>query len=66
MAREEPELIRRAIWLETMLNQRRRKLGKDPVFLHASAKPLAEALKGEMEEGKELETDFCESGYCMV
>jgi len=76
MRREEPELFARAVVLEEMLNLRRRALGKDAVFLHASARPLAQAV-GEQPlllEGvavgsgvqSAMDAEACEAGYCMV
>lgn len=73
MKAEEPELLRAALALERLLNERRRRLGRDPVYLHQAAKPLAQALGLEAgvpraEHGHICgeETEMCESGYCMV
>lgn len=46
MARDEPELFERAAELESLLNQRRQLLGKDPVYLTRFATPLREVFAG--------------------
>jgi len=44
MRRDEPELFEKSAQLEDMLNERRRMLGKDEVYLTRFAKPLREAI----------------------
>ncbi|MFN8469028.1 MAG: hypothetical protein U0X20_25955 [Caldilineaceae bacterium] len=69
MQREEPDLLRRAIDLERLLNERRRSLGRDPVYLHSSAKPLAQVMGLDEAIGAHVygeETEMCDSGYCMI
>lgn len=65
MQEEEPELITRAIWLENLLNRRRKQLGRSPVYLDRKAVPLAQAL-GIADVAGDESAEFCESGYCMI
>jgi hypothetical protein len=44
MRRDRPELFARACALESLLNERRAALGKDPVWLTRFNRPLAEAV----------------------
>jgi hypothetical protein len=65
MARREPDLFEKAANLETMLNERRVVLGKDPVWLTRFNKPLREAIDTsqlELFPGGPGET--CDEGYC--
>lgn len=63
---EQPELFERAADLETTLNERRKMLGKDPVWLTRFLKPLREAIAPQtlMDFGDDM--DGCESGYCLT
>lgn len=73
MRRDEPELFQKSVDLERLLNDRRRMLGKDEVFLTRFARPLDEAV-GEAQDMLPLGPAFgvgamdndegCESGYC--
>ena len=49
MRRDEPELFAKAVALESTLNERRTRLGKDNVYLTRHARPLDEAI-GEAQE----------------
>lgn len=68
MRRDEPELFTKSAHLEALLNDRRRALGKDPVYLTRFNKPLAEAIP----EAQDMlpifdaspDTDTCDEGYC--
>ena len=66
LKREEPEQFQKAVELERLLNRRRLELGKDDIYLHASAKPLEQAV------GDQMAMDFpesdmpCDTGYCFV
>lgn len=62
MKQHEPDLFERAVAVEDMLNARRANLGKDAVYLHASAKPLALAV-GDQANFDDLLGE-CDSGYC--
>lgn len=64
MKREEPELFDRSVALETMLNERRRRLGKDSVYLTAKGQPLMDAVGDQ--SVFDFDEDTCESGYCMT
>ena len=69
MKREEAHLLRRAIDLERLLNDRRRRLGRDPVYLHSSARPLDQVMKMAGTTDAHVygeDTEMCDSGYCMV
>jgi hypothetical protein len=64
MKREQPALFDRSVALETMLNERRRRLGKDSVFLTSKGQPLLEAVGDQ--SVFDFSEDTCESGYCMT
>lgn len=66
MRQTRPALFDKAAALETTLNERRERLGKDAVYFTRFAKPLAEAVLG-----NQPEMDFgtgpgetCDEGYC--
>jgi hypothetical protein len=66
MRRDRPELFDKAAALETTLNERRTRLGKDAVFLTRFARPLADVVASEQPD-----MDFgtgpgetCDEGYC--
>jgi hypothetical protein len=63
-----PELFEKAVHLESVINERRARWGKDQVFLARKCKPLPMATSDhvqlsipEFEDG-----DSCESGYCYM
>jgi hypothetical protein len=66
--RKQPELFARACELEAQLIERRRALGKDPVYFTRFARPLAEAIP----DGADLLPFFedddagCDSSSCMT
>lgn len=65
LARESPELFERSVQLEDTLNERRKMLGKDPVFLTRYAIPLREAIDTEQPLLPGMDEDgSCDSGYC--
>lgn len=67
LAREEPELFERSAVLEDTLNERRARLGKDPVFLTRFAVPLREAIAGPDQQLLPLADEpGCDSGWCMT
>lgn len=65
MRRDEPDLFAKSVHLERTLNERRKMLGKDPVYLTRFNKPLDEAIA-------EAQTPLfaydgpegCDEGYC--
>jgi hypothetical protein len=66
MRRDRPELFAKAAALETTLNARRARLGKDAVYLTRFARPIADVVAG-----AQPEMDFgtgpgetCDEGYC--
>ncbi len=60
MKDDEPVVFDQAVALEAMLNERRAKLGRDPVWLSSRLIPLDRAISG-----NQSEMDInCESGYC--
>ncbi len=65
MRQNQPLLFWNACDLETMLNERRTALGKDPVWFTRKLKPL-EQVTTELAQESLFEDDMCESGYCMV
>lgn len=72
MRRERPELFTKAIELEQILQERRKLLGKDPVYLSGiggrKGVNLAEVIPDQLGLFPEWidEQDGCESGYCMT
>jgi hypothetical protein len=69
MQQEEPHLLQKAVELEDLLNRRRARLGRDPIFLHSAARPLREVMglpPAELPPVAGEETEMCDSGYCMV
>jgi len=68
MRRDEPQLFQKSVDLEHTLLERRKKLGRDPVYLTRFGKPLAEAIP-EMQSDlpgllDDPDTDSCDDGYC--
>jgi len=67
MRRDEPELFQKSVELETTLLDRRKKLGRDPVYLTRFGKPLAEAIpemQSDLPGLLDPDTDSCDDGYC--
>lgn len=65
MRREEPALFARAADLERTLNDRRARLGKDPVWFTDRLQPLEVAIGDQMTLDEAM-GDACESGFCEV
>jgi hypothetical protein len=64
LKRTKPELFVKAVEIETIINNRRRSIGRPEVFLTSRAKPLSIIIADQP-----LLFDYdgsCESGYCMV
>lgn len=68
MRRENPDLFDRACRLETLLNNRRTELGKDPVWLTRFNAPLAEVIRNDTPLPMDFDdTDAaCDSGHCFT
>lgn len=70
MARHEPELFEKSVALERLLNERRKMLGKDPVWLTRFNKPLDIAIGPEQDNLPGLDLDYgddgCDSGACFT
>jgi hypothetical protein len=64
MRREEPDLFAKSVALERLLNERRRSLSKDPVWLTTRRRPLDQAIGDQMTLDEAA--DACESGFCEV
>ncbi len=65
----EPELFRKSVALEKLLNERRATIGKDPVWFTDKLVPLEQATSPHRQLpmfGAEITEDACESGYCMT
>lgn len=60
---ETPELWEKSCDLEDTLNERRAKLGKDPVYLTRHGVPLRTI---QVDAQQTLGLDGCDSGYCMT
>ena len=63
MKRDEPELFERAVEFEQRINEKRRAMGKDSVYLHPATLPLSNAAGLQY---KLFEDEPCDSGYCFV
>lgn len=65
LKRRQPALFARACWLEAVLNNRRRELGRDPVWLTRHARPLAETVDDQL-SFDDLHESGCDSGWCFA
>ena len=67
MRQKQPDLFWKAAKLEELINERRKTLGKDKVWLTRKLIPLALATT-EMVQGSLFEDvdEVCDSGYCMM
>ncbi|WP_444961510.1 phosphoadenosine phosphosulfate reductase [Nocardiopsis sp. M1B1] len=63
---EEPELFAKSVRLEKVINERRRLLGRDEVFLSRYGRPLDEAIAVPDSQVVDNETAACDSGWCMT
>jgi 3'-phosphoadenosine 5'-phosphosulfate sulfotransferase (PAPS reductase)/FAD synthetase len=63
---EEPELFAKSVRLERVINERRRWLGRDEVFLSRYGRPLDEAIVVADSQAVDDETAACDSGWCMT
>ncbi len=67
MARETPELFEKSCQLEDLLNERRTRLGKDPVFLTRFGVPLRHAIITSQDPLPADPADgLCDSGWCFL
>jgi hypothetical protein len=67
MRRDEPVLFQKSVDLESVLLERRKTLGRDPIYLTRFGKPLAEAIQERQSDLPGLldpDTDSCDEGYC--
>lgn len=65
LKRRQPVLFARACWLEAILNNRRRELGRDSVWLTRHARPLAETVDDQL-SFEDLDEGGCDSGWCFT
>jgi hypothetical protein len=65
LKRRQPALFARACWLEAVLNNRRRELGKDSVWLTRHARPLVEVIDDQL-SFDDLAEPGCDSGWCFT
>lgn len=63
LKRETPELFDRACALESLLNDRRKELKRDPVWLTRRGRPLATVVDDQLSLPG---LDGCDSGWCMT
>lgn len=63
MRRTKPELFDKAVALEKRINEKRKELGRDAVYLHPSLYPL-EQIVGIQQSL--FEDEDCSSGYCFL
>lgn len=63
MRRTQPELFEKAVALERRINEKRKEIGKDDVYLHPSLYPLEQVvgIQQPLFEDKD-----CDSGYCFL
>lgn len=66
MRREEPNLFQMSVDLENQLNERRVLLGKDHIYLHQSARPLAQVVGDQMAFAYEEDDRTCDTGHCFI
>lgn len=71
LLRKEPELFEKSVNLEKMLNERRRSLGKDHMYLSDLMKPLDKAIteNGQLDmfdDDMESTSGCANAGYCMI
>lgn len=66
LARERPDLFEKSVQLEDTLNERRRRLGKDEVYLTRFGVPLREAIDTDQPLLPLLDDGSCDSGWCFV
>ncbi len=69
MRRDEPELFWKSVEIETMLNERRKKLEKDNVWFTRFNKPLDEAIseaQTQLPGFESIEESGCDSGHCFT
>lgn len=72
MRRDRPDLFTRSADLEALLNQRRRELGRDPVWLTRFNKPLTEAIPAAQDPLPLFDVDpqpggeGCDNGMCFT
>jgi len=66
MRRDEPELFQKSVELERALNERRRTLNRDEVFLTRFGKPLDEVIEARQTDlpFESPDTDSCDEGHC--
>lgn len=65
LARNKPDLFAKAVALEERMNERRRNLGRDEMWMTAAARPLRDVV---WDDGQ-MEFDLpggCASGYCLT
>ena len=63
---EEPDLFAKSVHLEKVINERRRWLGRDEVFLSRYGRPLDEAIAVPDSQAVDDEAATCDSGWCMT
>lgn len=61
----DPALFVASIGVESIVNAKREKLGKDHLYLHSSGKPLAEAVK-QTDSPSDDDYDLCDNAGCMT
>ena len=71
LLREQPELFERSVRLEQMLNDRRREMGKDEMYLTDTLRPLDQAIteNGQLEmfgDPGDERSGCASAGYCMI
>lgn len=67
MRRDQPELFEKSVYLENLLNERRRADGKTPVYLTDAGRPLSEAIAEAgptLFDSIEFNSGSCDEGAC--
>lgn len=66
LKRNKPDLWEKAVELEARMVERRRSLGRDPMYMTGAGKPLEEAI-GQRDQQMEFDLPGgCASGYCLT
>lgn len=59
----QPDLFQKSVDLEKHINETRKNILRNKVYLHRSLKPLEQAVGNQQSF---FDNDFCESGFCMT
>jgi hypothetical protein len=66
LKRTQPDLWQRALTLESRINEKRRQIGRDEVYLHQRCQPLEIAVADQLSLFETSCNNQCDSGYCFT